>query len=72
VVVQVCVGATPGPLSVVVQVVCDDGAELLDTSIHPAQHAIAATIATMQNVLLKWICIPPSLYLPLRSPAIAS
>jgi hypothetical protein len=43
-VVQVDVGGTPGPLSVVVQVVLDDGGELLEMSIHP-QQPIAATIA---------------------------
>ena len=42
---QVEVGGAPEPLSVVVQVVLDDGGVLLEMSIHP-QQANAATSAS--------------------------
>jgi hypothetical protein len=55
-VVQVEVGGTPGPLSVVVQVVLEDGGVLLEMSIHP-QQAKAAKIASARRDLLRLIRI---------------
>jgi len=51
--VQVVVGGTPGPLSVEVQVVLEDGGVLLEMSIHP-QHANAATIARTRTLLIMF------------------
>ena len=50
-VVQVEVGGAPEPLSVVVQVVLDDGGVLLEMSIHP-QQASAATSASAEGSFL--------------------
>ena len=54
--VQVEVGGTPGPLSVVVQVVLEDGGVLLEMSIHP-QQANAATITSARRMLLRLVRI---------------
>jgi hypothetical protein len=53
VVVQVDVGGTPGPLSVVVQVVLEDGGVLLETLIHP-QQPTAARIARARKPLVRF------------------
>jgi hypothetical protein len=55
-VVQVEVGGTPGLLSVVVQVVLDDGGVLLEISIHP-QQANAATTASARRMFFRLIRI---------------
>ena len=50
------VGGTPGPLSVVVQVVSEDGGVLLEMSIHP-QQPIAATNASARKMLFRLVRI---------------
>jgi hypothetical protein len=50
--VQVVVGGTPGPLSVVVQVVLDDGGVLLETLMHP-QQPTATTTTSARKMLLR-------------------
>ena len=52
--VQVEVGGAPESLSVVVQVVLDDGGVLLEMSIHPLQ-ANAATSASALRVFFRLI-----------------
>jgi len=53
-VVQVELGGTPGPLSVEVQVVLDDGGVLLEMSTHP-QQANAATTASARRMFFRLI-----------------
>jgi hypothetical protein len=53
-VVQVEVGGAPEPLSVVVQVVLDDGGVLLEMSIHP-QQTNAATSASARRMFFRLI-----------------
>ena len=55
-VVQVEVAGTSGPLSVVVQVVLDDGGVLLEMSIHP-QQANAATSISARRMFFRLIRI---------------
>jgi uracil-DNA glycosylase len=61
-VVQVEVGGAPEPLSVVVQVVLDDGGVLLEMSIHP-QQANTATTASARRMFFRLILMAHS-FLP--------
>jgi uracil-DNA glycosylase len=64
-VVQAEVGGAPESLSVVVQVVLDDGGVLLETSIHP-QQANTATTASTQRMFFRLILMVQS-FLPKTS-----